>query len=218
MQETNMPSTDLKTITVLVVDDHRVVRVGVRALLEIAEHLQIVGEASTMNSAVAQCQRLRPDVVIMDVKLPDGSGIEACRAVRRTQPLCRILFHSAFRDEAILINAIQAGASGFLLKESQEECLQQAVEQVARGQCIIDPTMTSCLVSHIHREAGPEADLSEQESRIMDLVAHGRTNKEIGASMNLSPKTVRNYLSRVFEKLGVSRRAEAAVMCRAANN
>jgi two-component system, NarL family, response regulator DevR len=206
-----MTSIEPQTIRVLVVDDHRVVRVGVRALLEEAKHLHIVGEAATMKTAIAECLGLRPNVVVMDVKLPDGTGIEACREIMRTQPLCRILFHSASGDESVLFDAIRAGASGFLLKESQDGSLQQAIEQVAGGQWVIDPIMTSCLASHIHKPRESEdPDLSRQESRILDLVAQGQTNKEIGVSLNLSGKTVRNYLSRIFEKLGVSRRAHAA--------
>jgi DNA-binding NarL/FixJ family response regulator len=207
-----MPFIEPQTIRVVVVDDHRVVRIGVRALLEEAKHLQIVGEAATMKTAIAECHDLRPNVVVMDVKLPDGSGIEACREIMRTQPLCRILFLSAFGDESVLMETIRAGAKGFLLKESQDGSLRQAVEQVAGGHWVIDPTMTSCFVSYSHkrRECGYEPDLSRQEDRILDLVAQGQTNKEIGVSMHLSDKTVRNYLSRIFEKLGVSRRAHAA--------
>jgi two-component system, NarL family, response regulator DevR len=212
-----MPLRDDEKIKLLLVDDHEVVRVGLRTLLRSATRLQVVGEAETAASAVAEAVRLKPDVVLMDLRLPDGSGIEACREIRTACPKARVLFLTSYSDDEAVRSAIFAGASGYLLKEIAGEALIRAIESVAEGQSILDPAVTHCVLEQI-RSASHEAGsgmsevLSPQERRVLALVAAGKTNKEIAAALDLSDKTVKNYLSNIFQKLQVSRRSQATAV------
>ncbi len=204
-----------KKIGVLLVDDHEVVRVGLRSLLIREPTIEVVGEAGTVAEAVAQAARLQPDVIIMDVRLPDGSGVEACREIRSTDPRVQIIMLTSHADEDAVFNSIMAGASGYLLKQVQGREVVRAVETVATGQSLLDPAVTQKVLEKVKRlatgrGAGEISQLSAQEQKVLALVAEGKTNKEIASILRLSDKTVKNYLSHVFEKLGLSRRAEAA--------
>jgi DNA-binding NarL/FixJ family response regulator len=200
---------------VLLVDDHEVVRVGLRALLDREPHIEVVGEAATAAEAVDRAARLRPDVVVLDVRLPDRSGVEACREIRSVDPRIRILMLTSYADEEAVVSSILAGASGYLLKQIRGRELVQAIEAVAAGQSLLDPAVTRTVIERMQRLATAEppdevGQLSVQERRVLALVAEGKTNKEIGATLGLSDKTVKNYLSHVFEKLHLTRRSEAA--------
>jgi DNA-binding NarL/FixJ family response regulator len=203
-------------IRVMIVDDHELVRLGLRTAFHRDDKIEIVGEAYNVKSALAECLRLRPDVILMDLRLPDGSGVEACREILSTVPGTRVLFLTSYSDEEAIVGAVFSGAVGYLLKDIGREPLLQAVHHVACGGSVLDPSLASEVHSHIqalaHAPVGgkPCSMLSGQEQRILALVAKGCTNKEIGQELGLSPKTVTNYLYRVYKKLQIKRRSQAA--------
>ena len=207
-----------KSIRLLIVDDHKVVRLGLHTLMSRHNGIEVIGEAGTSAAAVEQTSRLKPDVVLMDVRLPDGNGFEACRQIRRVQPDTRVLFLTSFADEEIVLESIDAGGDGYLLKEIDEENLVQAIRNVAAGKSILDPAVTRRVLERVkntdtHLETPSTnrlGSLSPQERRVLALVAEGKTNKEIGQALGLSDKTVKNYMSNIMEKLQVARRSRAA--------
>jgi DNA-binding NarL/FixJ family response regulator len=203
------------THRLLVVDDHEVVRQGLVALLDRREGFQVVGEAGSVAEAIDQARRLEPDIVVMDVRLPDGSGIEACREIRAERPSTRIVMLTSYPDEEAVLSAIVAGASGYLLKQVRARDLVAALEAVGRGESLLDPAVTEKVLERIRKIAnGPVDDeiaqLTSQEQKILALVAEGKTNKEIAAEVFLSDKTVKNYVSSILSKLNLERRAQAA--------
>lgn len=209
-----MPSNELKPVRVLLVDDHEIVRAGLRTVLTSAS-IEVVGEASTVSEALGAVHRLQPDMVLLDVRLPDGSGVEACREIRATHPETKVLFLTAFEDEDAMLATGLAHAEGYLLKEIPSEKLVQAIKASADGFSVLDPISKRRILERVRthmvtvRDAAGKG-LSEQERRVLELVTEGKTNKEIAQVMRLSPKTVKNYLSHVFQKLQVRRRSEAA--------
>jgi DNA-binding NarL/FixJ family response regulator len=210
-----MIPSESQSIRLLIVDDHKVVRLGLSALLGRYEGLQVVGEAATVAASLQETARLLPDVVLMDVRLPDGNGFDACREIRRSQPQVRVLFLTSFADEEVVLQCIEAGADGYLLKEIDEEVLVRAIRDVAGGQSILDPAVTRRVLERAKGPANPSAadrwqSLSPQERRVLALIAEGKTNKEIGTQLNLSDKTVKNYISNMLEKLQMTRRSQAA--------
>jgi len=211
-----MRQPDVKPIRLLLVDDHEVLRIGLRTLFTEAGGFHVVGEAGTMAGAVVEALRLTPDIVLMDVRLPDGSGIEACRSIRTVQPGIAVLFLTSFADDHAVLDTILAGAGGFLLKEVSGDQLISAVKMVAAGQSILDRGATQRVLAHVQTMTGGANEhqgdpLSPQERRVLALVAEGLTNKEIAAALTLSDKTVGNYLSNIFQKLHVTRRTQAAM-------
>ena len=211
-----MSPTD-KPIHVLLVEDHQVVRVGLRTILSQSPRMEVVGEVGTSAEARSEAARLMPHVILMDLRLPDGTGIEACRDILEENSETRVLFLTSFRDDDSMLAAVLAGASGYLLKEVGPERLLQAVEMVADGHSILDQKAMEKIQSWVHGRGTPPTstknwDLSQQQFRVVQLVAEGKTNKEIANSMELSEKTVRNYLSTIFEKLHITRRSQAAAM------
>ncbi|GJL56460.1 MAG: DNA-binding response regulator [Nitrospirales bacterium] len=206
-----------KSISLLLVDDHDVLRLGLRTLFGETEGIQVIGEAGTKAKAIMEAIRLKPDVVLMDVRLPDGSGIEACREIRNAYPNTRILFLTSFADDDAVMATIMAGADGFLLKEIGGDELIRAVKTVAEGHSILDPATTQRVLAKMKTisEATPESkseNLSPQEKKVLALVAEGKTNKEIAVAMDLSDKTVGHYLENIFQKLNVTRRSQAAAL------
>jgi two-component system response regulator DevR len=201
---------------VLLVDDSELVRTGLRTLLGLEPALAVVGEAATAAAAVAASRRLAPDVVLLDIRLPDESGLQACRRILGACPDTRVLFLTSVIDDATVDEAIRAGAHGYLLKEIDGRGLIRAIRDVAAGRSILDPAITARvlhLVKSARATGRPDfAALSAQEKRVLALVAEGCTNKEVAARLGLAEKTVRNYLGTIFEKLHVSRRTEAAVI------
>jgi DNA-binding NarL/FixJ family response regulator len=202
-------------IRLLVVDDHEVVRQGLVSMLGRREGFQVVAEAGTSAAAVEMAERFRPDLVIMDVRLPDGSGIEACREIRSNIPGTRVVILTSYPDEEAVFSAIVAGASGYLLKQIRARDLVSAIESVARGESLLDPAVTEKVLERVRRIAsGGEQDelaqLTQQERKILMLVAEGKTNKEIADEVFLSDKTVKNYVSSILSKLNLQRRAQAA--------
>lgn len=195
---------------VLVVDDQEIVRAGLRVLL-LRAGIDVAGEAKTAAESVAAAARLKPDVVLMDVRLPDGSGVAACREIRAARPDTKILFLTAFEDADAILASEYASADGFLLKEIDAGKLAQAVRMVASGLAVRNYGIAASLLERLRARRRPTGDdrLSAQERRVLALVSEGKTNKEIGAAMGLSPKTVKNYLSRIFQKLGIHHRTEA---------
>jgi two-component system response regulator DevR len=202
-------------VNVVLIDDSQVVRMGLLALLGTDPGLNIVGEGVNVTTGVELCAKVRPDVVLLDIRLPDGSGFDACRQILKRVPETRVLILTSVVDDAMVDEAIRAGAHGYLLKEIDGRGLINAVRDVAAGKSILDPAVTA-RVMQIVKAGGTGRDalatLSPQEKRVLALIAEGCTNKEVGVKLGLSEKTVKNYLSTVFEKLHVSRRAEAAVI------
>jgi DNA-binding NarL/FixJ family response regulator len=202
-------------LSLLIVDDHEVVREGLAALLERRDEFHVAAQAGTVAEAVAQAAKFQPDLVIMDVRLPDGSGIEACREIRAARPETRVVMLTSYPDEEAVLSAILAGASGYLLKQIRGRDLVAALEQVGAGASLLDPAVTEKVLERVRMAARGTstdelADLTSQERKILMLVAEGKTNKEIAAEVYLSDKTVKNYVSSILSKLNLERRAQAA--------
>jgi DNA-binding NarL/FixJ family response regulator len=205
------------TIKVFLLDDHEVVRLGLRQLLESEPDIEVAGEASTAAQAIARVPALQPDVAVLDVRLPDGDGITVCREIRSvmdTPPACLML--TSFSDDDALFTAIMAGAAGYLLKQVSGTDLVGAVRRLAAGESLLDPAMTTAVLERLRNPAEEDDDpryksLTEQERRILDLIAEGKTNRQIAGAMFLAEKTVKNYVSGLLRKLGMDRRTEAAV-------
>ena len=204
-----------RPLRLLVVDDHEIVRQGLVALLDRREGFEVVAQAGTVAESLAQATRYHPDLVIMDVRLPDGSGIEACREIRASMPETKVVMLTSYPDEEAVLSAIIAGASGYLLKQVRGRDLVTALEAVGRGESLLDPAVTERVLERVRRvasgNAGDElAELTAQERKILLLVAEGKTNKEIAGEVFLSDKTVKNYVSSILSKLNLERRAQAA--------
>ncbi len=210
-----MAPTDGRTIRVYLLDDHEVVRQGLRALLEATGDIEVVGESGLAEEATARIPALRPDVAVLDARLPDGSGIEVCRAVRAVDPSVRALILTSYDDDEALFAAIMAGASGYVLKEVTGLNLVSAIRQVADGNSLIDPALTARVLERVRNgpASAPElADLTERELELLSLIAEGLTNRQIGERMFLAEKTIKNYVSAILAKLGLERRTQAAVL------
>lgn len=205
-----------KPVKVFLLDDHEVVRRGLRELLESEGDVEIVGEAATAASAIGRILALRPDVAVLDARLPDGSGIEVCRHVRSVDPAIRAIILTSFDDDEALFAAIMAGASGYVLKQVTGQDLLSAVRHVATGASLLDPQVTERVMQRIRDGSSQEPDelksLTAQERRILELVAEGLTNRQIGKKLFLAEKTVKNYMSSILAKLGLERRTQAAVL------
>jgi two-component system, NarL family, response regulator DevR len=202
-------------IRVMLVDDHEIVRHGLKSFLERRENMQVVAEAGSVAEAVEAAALAQPDVIVMDVRLPDGTGIEACRDIRAARPETRVLMLTSYADDEAVYAAIIAGAAGYLLKQTRGRELASAVEAVARGESLMDPSVMGTVLSRMRELAtGGHKDklseLTDQERRILSLIAEGKTNREIAQTVFLSEKTVKNYVSTILSKLGMERRAQAA--------
>lgn len=200
---------------ILLVDDHEVVRLGLKALLERHPHFEVVGEAATSREAIEMVSNIQPDVVVMDVRLPGTSGIEACEEITRRFPTTKVIMLTSYAEDEMLFSAIRAGASGYILKQIGGEDLIHALEAVSRGEALLDPAVTQRVFQEVRRavkeeEASAFAHLSQQEKHVLLLVSEGKTNREIAKALYLGEGTVRNYVSSILSKLGVSNRAEAA--------
>jgi two-component system response regulator DevR len=202
-------------LRILLVDDHEVVRVGVRALIERQPGMEVVGEAGTVGEAVRQARDLVPDVVVLDIRLPGGSGLDACRQIKADRPETRIIMLTSFPDEEMIFDAIASGAEGYVLKEIGSDELIRALETIGRGESLLDPAVTRGVFAKMRQMRQQErahafAGLTEQELHILALIAEGGTNREIGEALHLSEKTVRNYVSIILSKMEVNSRAQAA--------
>lgn len=200
---------------ILLVDDHEVVRLGLKALLEQHPHFEVIAEAGTAKEAIEQVERFLPDVVLMDIRLPGASGIEACEEITNNYPDTKVIMLTSYAEDEMLFSAIRSGASGYVLKQIGAEDLMKAIEAVGRGEALLDPAVTQRVFQEVRRavreeEASAFANLSQQEKHVLLLVSEGRTNREIAKALFLGEGTVRNYVSSILSKLGVSNRAEAA--------
>ncbi len=202
-------------IRVFLLDDHEVVRRGLRDLLTAEGDIEIVGEAGTAREATARIPALRPDVAVLDARLPDGSGINVCRDVRSIDPTIRALILTSYDDDEALFAAIMAGAAGYVLKQIRSEELVDSIRRVADGQSLIDPHLTARVLDRV-RNGPPKheelSSLTDQEHKILALIAEGMTNRQIGERLFLAEKTVKNYVSSILSKLGLERRTQAAVL------
>jgi len=203
----------------MLVDDHEVVRLGLRALFSQTGRVEVVAEAGTVADAIERAAKHRPDLVLMDLRLPDGTGLDACRDILSANPGTRVLFLTSHSDEEAVTSTILAGAAGYLLKEIGSKALINAIETVYGGESILDPKVTravlnrmSLLATGVVARRATDEKLSPQERRILGLVVEGKTNKEIAKALALSDKTVKNYLSNAFQKLNVRRRSQAAAL------
>lgn len=204
---------DTPTIRVFLMDDHEVVRRGLADLLGMESDMEVVGEAGSKADALHRIPAARPDVAVLDVRLPDGSGVEVCRDIRSQMPEVRCLMLTSYADDEALFDAIMAGASGYVLKEIRGNDLVDAIRQVASGKSLLDPVATQRVLDRLRK--GEQHDsrldgLSDQERRILELIGEGMTNRQIGESMHLAEKTVKNYVSSLLAKLGMERRTQAA--------
>ncbi|MBI5840520.1 MAG: response regulator transcription factor [Chloroflexi bacterium] len=200
---------------IILVDDHEVVRLGLKSLLERHPQFEIVGEAGSARDALEQVHALNPDVVVMDIRLPGTSGIEACEQIVNQFPNTKVIMLTSYAEDEMLFSAIRAGASGYILKQIGSEDLIKALESVGRGEALLDPAVTQRVFQEVRRavkeeEASAFAHLSQQEKHVLLLVSEGKTNREIAKSLFLGEGTVRNYVSSILSKLGVNNRAEAA--------
>lgn len=198
-------------LTILIVDDHDIVRKGLAMLVSRQEDLSVVAEAGTVAEAVEKARESVPDVVVMDIRLPDGSGIEACRDIRDENGDVKVLMLTSHSDEEAVMGSIMAGASGYLLKEIRSQEIVDAIRKVGSGQSLLDPTVTASVLDRVRRgkEEDVLAQLTDQEQKILELIADGQTNREIAGQIDLSDKTVKNYVSNILGKLEVSRRSQA---------
>jgi DNA-binding NarL/FixJ family response regulator len=206
-----------KTVRVLLVDDHEIVRVGLRTVLSQHRSILVVGEAATVAEAIRQAEKLKPNVVLMDVRLPDGSGVDACREILTSFPAIRVIILTSHADDDSILAAVLAGAQGYVLKEVDSASLIGAIRTVSEGRSILDPAVTDRALGWLRGLAAGKdmpgvEKLSAQEERVLALVAEGKTNKEIATALDLSDKTVKNYLANVFQKFHITRRAQAAAL------
>jgi two-component system response regulator DevR len=200
---------------ILLVDDHEVVRLGLKALLERHPNFEVVAEASTAREAVEHVKTYSPNVVVMDIRLPGGSGIEACQEITTNHPDTRVIMLTSYAEDEMLFSAIRAGAAGYVLKQIGGEDLVRAIELVSRGEALLDPAVTQRVFQEVRKAAREEESsafsaLTQQEKHVLLLVSEGKTNREIAKTLYLGEGTVRNYVSSILSKLGVSNRAEAA--------
>ncbi len=200
---------------ILLVDDHEVVRLGLKSLLEHSDKFEVVAEAGTAKDAVRMVEKYHPDVVLMDIRLPGVSGIDACQEITERWPDVRVVILTSYAEDEMLFSAIRAGASGYVLKQIGAEGLITAIEAACRGEALLDPAVTQRVFQEVRRavkeeEAAAFANLSQQEKYVLALVSEGKTNREIAEALFLGEGTVRNYVSSILSKLGVSNRAEAA--------
>ena len=199
---------------IFLLDDHEIVRRGLRELLDAEEDFEVVGEASTAEEAIARIPAVRPDVAVLDVRLPDGNGVEVCRDIRSEHPDIQCLMLTSYADDEALFDAIMAGAAGYVLKEVRGAQLVDGIRRVAAGQSLLDPSVTSRVLErlrHAPEEDERFANLTEQERKILSLLAEGMTNRQIAGELFLAEKTVKNYVSNLLAKMGMQRRTEAAV-------
>jgi len=202
------------TVRVFLLDDHEIVRQGLRGLIEVEDDMTVIGEAGTAEEALTRIPATRPDVAVLDVRLPDGDGVEVCREVRSRFPDLQCLMLTSFADDEALFSAIMAGAAGYVLKQIRGTDLVDAIRRVAAGESLLDPAVTARVLERLRLE--PKEDegleqLSEQERRILDLIAEGCTNRQISETIFLAEKTVKNYVSSLLSKLGLERRTQAAI-------
>ena len=204
-----------RSLRVLLVDDHQVVRLGVRALIDDQPGMKVVGEAGTVREAVDLAAELAPDMVVLDVRLPDGSGVDACRQIKAGRSETKVIVLTSFPDDKVIFDAIASGADGYVLKQIGSGELVDALQWVGRGESLLDPLVTDRVFARMRELRRQEwahafADLSAREMHILALVAEGQTNREIGHALHLSERTVRNYVSSMLSKLNLTSRAQAA--------
>ncbi len=205
----------MKRQRIILVDDHEVVRLGLRALIDRHPDMEVVAEAGTAADAVAKAMAHQPDVVVLDIRLPGASGIDACREITENLPNTKVIVLTSYAEDDVLFAAIRAGAAGYVLKQAGGQDLIRAIETVGRGDALLDPAMTERVFAEVRRAARQQesdafSKLTDQERRVLSLVAEGRTNREVAETLHLGEGTVRNYVSSVLSKLNVANRAEAA--------
>lgn len=201
----------MKNIRILLVDDHAIVRWGMSTLIEKKQGYLVCGEAATLAEAYEKVETLKPEIVLLDLKLPDGDGATGCRQIKKISPNTKIIVLTAFADDLLLLETIKAGADGYLLKNIDSKAILSAIENVAKGESILDPAMIGKVMNVVRGNSEMTEELTSQERNILDLIRLGKTNKEIAEELFIAEKTVRNYVSRIMRKINVSNRTEAAI-------
>jgi two-component system, NarL family, response regulator DevR len=215
MSMSSEPDQAAEPISIFLLDDHEIVRRGLKALLEAEDDLRVIGEASTAAEALARIPAVRPQVAVLDVRLPDGDGVSVCRDIRSTLPQVACLMLTSFDDDNALFDAIMAGAAGYALKQIHGTDLVAAIRTISRGESLLDPRTTARMMTRLREQAhheDPVAALTDQERRVLDLIGEGLTNRQIGQHLYLAEKTVKNYVSSLLTKLGMQRRTQAAIL------
>ncbi|MBB6216191.1 DNA-binding NarL/FixJ family response regulator [Anaerosolibacter carboniphilus] len=202
---------EMKNIRILLVDDHAIVRWGMSTLIEKKQGYLVCGEAATLAEAYEKVETLKPEIVLLDLKLPDGDGATGCRQIKKISPNTKIIVLTAFADDLLLLETIKAGADGYLLKNIDSKAILSAIENVAKGESILDPAMIGKVMNVVRGNSEMTEELTSQERNILDLIRLGKTNKEIAEELFIAEKTVRNYVSRIMRKINVSNRTEAAI-------
>ncbi|MCC5910600.1 MAG: response regulator transcription factor [Clostridiaceae bacterium] len=200
-----------KNINILLVDDHAIVRYGIRSLIERNDGLRVCGEAESLQEAYQKVSELEPDVILLDIKLPDGDGAAGCREIKKIYPAVKIIILTAFAEDSIVMEAVTAGAEGYLLKNIDSKNIITAIRDVVMGKSILDPKIVGKVFNLVKNNETKDPGLTPQEKNILELISQGKTNKHIGKELFISEKTVRNYLSKAFRKINVSNRTEAAI-------
>ncbi|SNS04760.1 two component transcriptional regulator, LuxR family [Anaerovirgula multivorans] len=200
-----------KNISVLLVDDHAIVRCGIRSLIERNSGLEVCGEAENLQEAYHQVSEWKPDIVLLDIKLPDGDGAAGCREIKKISPETKVIILTAFAEDAIVLEAVQAGAEGYLLKNIDSKSIITAIRDVAAGKPALDASIISKVLDVVKGKHPVDDSLTPQERNILELISQGKTNKEIGQELFISEKTVRNNVSKILRKINVNNRTEAAI-------
>jgi len=198
-------------IKVLIVDDHSVIRLGLRTLLDGSENVVVIGEAESLTEAYKKIEELMPDVVLLDMQLQDGDGVAGCRAIKKISSTINVIILTAFPDDSFIVEAIKAGADGYLLKTIDSDMIINAITNVYKGRSILDPLVVEKIFNEVKKERVSDPRFPEQEIHILDLISVGKTNREISEQLNLAEKTVRNYVSKLMKKVNVNNRTELAV-------
>jgi two-component system, NarL family, response regulator DevR len=200
-----------KWIRILLVDDHQIVRFGIRSLIEITEGLEVCGEAENLQTAYHKVAALAPDVVLLDIKLPDGDGAAGCREIKKLSPNTKVIILTAYAEDSIVLEAVMAGAEGYLLKNIDSSNIIAAIRDVAAGKSALGGEITSKVMNALKLDQGESRELTPQEKNILELVSQGKTNKEIGETLYIAEKTVRNNVSRILKKINATNRTMAAI-------
>lgn len=200
-----------KIIKVLLIDDHSVVRLGIRSLIEKNLDMKVCGECGTLEDAYKSTEELEPDVILLDIKLPDGDGVMGCRAIKKISPQTKVIILTAYGEDSLIVEVIKAGADGYLLKDIDSRTIISSIREVIKGNSILDPKVTNKVLELLKSKEDVYTNLTQQEQNILSLISEGKTNKEISKEIFITEKTVRNYMSRILKKINVTNRTEAAL-------
>lgn len=200
-----------KELKVLLVDDHSIVRWGIKSIIDKTQGMIVCGESGTLSDAYEKVRELKPDIILLDIRLPDGDGVTGCREIKKISPDTKIIILTAYAEDSIVVESVKSGADGYLLKNIDSKAIITAINDVAQGISVLDPSVVGRVIDAVKRGSNSDSELTVQEKQILDLISVGKTNREIGEEMFIAEKTVRNYVSRIMKKINVTNRTEAAM-------